>query len=176
MPFVTERWPGGMLTNFKTTRKTIKKMTSIDKMMKDGTAMHLSKRERLQLTRQRDKIDKIFGSISEMNRLPAAIFVVDVKKEHIAVSEAKNLNIPIFAMVDTNSSPEGIDFIIPSNDDATKSIDLVITALCDSIKEGLGERKQAKDKIAEEKAAKEAAIEEAKLSEEDNKEKKEVKS
>jgi small subunit ribosomal protein S2 len=176
MPFVTERWPGGMLTNFKTTRKTIKKMTSIDKMMKDGTAMHLSKRERLQLTRQRDKIDKIFGSISEMNRLPAAIFIVDVKKEHIAVSEAKNLNIPIYAMVDTNSSPEGIDFIIPSNDDATKSIDLVITALCDSIKEGLGERKQAKDKIAEEKAAKEAAKEEAKLSEEDNKEKKEVKS
>ena len=176
MPFVTERWPGGMLTNFKTTRKTIKKMTSIDKMMKDGTAMHLSKRERLQLTRQRDKIEKIFGSISEMNRLPAAIFIVDVKKEHIAVSEAKNLNIPIFAMVDTNSSPEGIDFIIPSNDDATKSIDLVIAALCDSIKEGLGERKQAKDKIAEEKAAKEAAKEEAKISEEDNKDKKEVKS
>ena len=180
MPFVTERWPGGMLTNFKTTRKTIKKMTSIDKMMKDGTAMHLSKRERLQLTRQRDKIDKIFGSISEMNRLPAAIFIVDVKKEHIAVAEAKNLNIPIFAMVDTNSSPEGVDFIIPSNDDATKSIDLVITTLCDSIKDGLGERKQAKDKIAEEKAAKEAAKvevkEEGKLSEEDNKEKKEVKS
>jgi small subunit ribosomal protein S2 len=165
-----------MLTNFKTTRKTIKKMISIDKMMKDGTAMHLSKRERLQLTRQRDKIEKVFGSISEMNRLPAAIFIVDVKKEHIAVSEAKNLNIPIFAMVDTNSSPEGIDFIIPSNDDATKSINLVITALCDSIKEGLGERKQAKDKIAEEKAAKEAAKEEAKLSEEDNKDKKEVKS
>ena len=132
--------------------------------------MHLSKRERLQLTRQRDKIEKVFGSISEMNRLPAAIFIVDVKKEHIAVSEAKNLNIPIFAMVDTNSSPEGIDFIIPSNDDATKSINLVITALCDSIKEGLGERKQAKDKIAEEKAAKEAAKEEAKLSEEDKKE------
>ena len=105
-----------------------------------------------------------------MNRLPAAIFIVDVKKEHIAVAEAKNLNIPIFAMVDTNSSPEGIDFIIPSNDDATKSIDLVITTLCDSIKDGLGERKQAKDKIAEEKAAKEAAKEEAKLSEEDKKE------
>ena len=145
-------------------------MTSIDKMMKDGTAMHLSKRERLQLTRQRDKIDKIFGSISEMNRLPAAIFIVDVKKEHIAIAEAKNLNIPIFAMVDTNSNPEGVDFIIPSNDDATKSIDLIITSLCDSIKEGLGERKQAKDKIAEEKVAKEAAKEEAKLSEEDNKE------
>jgi small subunit ribosomal protein S2 len=114
-----------------------------------------------------------------MNRLPAAIFIVDVKKEHIAVAEAKNLNIPIFAMVDTNSSPEGVDFIIPSNDDATKSIDLVITTLCDSIKDGLGERKQAKDKIAEEKAAKEASkveVKEEKLSEEDNKEKKEVKS
>jgi small subunit ribosomal protein S2 len=176
MPFVTERWPGGMLTNFKTTRKTIKKMTSIDKMMKDGTANHLSKRERLQLTRQRDKIDKIFGSISDMNRLPAAIFIVDVKKEHIAVAEAKNLNIPIFAMVDTNSSPEGIDFIIPSNDDATKSIDLIITNLCDSIKEGLGERKETKDKIAQEKAARDAKKEAEKISKEDNQEKEEVKS
>jgi small subunit ribosomal protein S2 len=176
MPFVTERWPGGMLTNFKTTRKTIKKMTSIDKMMKDGTANHLSKRERLQLTRQRDKIDKIFGSISDMNRLPAAIFIVDVKKEHIAVAEAKNLNIPIFAMVDTNSSPEGIDFIIPSNDDATKSIDLIITNLCDSIKEGLGERKETKDKIAQEKATRDAEKEVEKISKEDNQEKEEVKS
>ena len=132
-------------------------MTSIDKMMKDGTADTMSKRERLQLTRKREKIDKIFGSISDMNRLPAAIFIVDVKKEHIALAEAKNLNIPIFAMVDTNSSPEGIDFIIPSNDDATKSIDLVVSTLCDSIKEGLGERKDAKDKIAQEKAAKEEA-------------------
>jgi small subunit ribosomal protein S2 len=176
MPFVTERWPGGMLTNFKTTRKTIKKMTSIDKMMKDGTANHLSKRERLQLTRQRDKIDKIFGSISDMNRLPAAIFIVDVKKEHIAVAEAKNLNIPIFAMVDTNSSPEGIDFIIPSNDDATKSIDLIITNLCDSIKEGLGERKETKDKIAQEKATRDAEKEAEKISKEDNQDKEEVKS
>ena len=151
-------------------------MTSIDKMMKDGTANHLSKRERLQLTRQRDKIDKIFGSISDMNRLPAAIFIVDVKKEHIAVAEAKNLNIPIFAMVDTNSSPDGIDFIIPSNDDATKSIDLIITNLCDSIKEGLGERKETKDKIAQEKATRDAEKEAEKISKEDNQEKEEVKS
>ena len=159
MPSITERWPGGLLTNFKTTRKTIKKMTSIDKMMKDGTADTMSKRERLQLRRKREKIDKIFGSISEMNRLPAAIFIVDVKKENIALSEAKNLNIPIFAMVDTNSNPDGIDFVIPSNDDATKSIDLVVSTLCEAIKEGLGERKQTKEKIAQEKAVKESAKE-----------------
>ena len=156
MPSITERWPGGMLTNFKTTRKTVKKMSSIDKMMKDGTADTMSKRERLQLTRQREKIGKVFGSISDMNRLPAAIFIVDVKKEHIALSEARNLNIPVFAMVDTNSNPNDIDFVIPSNDDATKSIDLIISNLCDAIKEGLGERKQNKDKVAQEKAAKEA--------------------
>jgi small subunit ribosomal protein S2 len=182
MPSITERWPGGLLTNFKTTRKTIKKMTSIDKMMKDGTADTMSKRERLQLTRKREKIDKIFGSISDMNRLPSAIFIVDVKKEHIALAEAKNLNIPIFAMVDTNSSPEGIDFIIPSNDDATKSIDLVVSSLCDSIKEGLGERKDSKDKIAQEKVAKEEAAkekiakDEAAAKEEVKKDKEEVKS
>jgi small subunit ribosomal protein S2 len=156
MPSITERWPGGMLTNFKTTRKTVKKMSTIDKMMKDGTADTMSKRERLQLTRQREKIGKVFGSISEMNRLPAAIFLVDVKKEHIALAEAKNLNIPVFAMVDTNSNPNNIDFVIPSNDDATKSIDLIISNLCDAIKEGLGERKQNKEKVAQEKAAKEA--------------------
>ena len=158
MPFITERWPGGRLTNFKTTRKTIKKMSSIDKMMKDGTADTMSKRERLQLTRQREKIGKVFGSVSDMNRLPAAIFIVDVKKEHIALAEAKNLNIPVFAMVDTNSSPEGIDFLIPSNDDASKSIDLIVGHLCDSIKEGLGERKQNKEKLAKEKAEKEAEV------------------
>ena len=152
-------------------------MTSIDKMMKDGTADTMSKRERLQLTRKREKIDKIFGSISDMNRLPAAIFIVDVKKEHIALAEAKNLNIPIFAMVDTNSSPEGIDFIIPSNDDATKSIDLIVSTLCDSIKEGLGERKDSKEKIAQEKAAKEKlAKEEAAKDEEPEDKKEEVKS
>jgi small subunit ribosomal protein S2 len=156
MPSITERWPGGMLTNFKTTRKTVKKMSTIDKMMKDGTADTMSKRERLQLTRQREKIGKVFGSISEMNRLPAAIFLVDVKKEHIALAEARNLNIPVFAMVDTNSNPNNIDFVIPSNDDATKSIDLIISNLCDAIKEGLGERKQNKEKVAQEKAAKEA--------------------
>ena len=173
MPSITERWPGGLLTNFKTTRKTIKKMTSIDKMMNDGTADTMSKRERLQLTRKREKIDKIFGSISEMNRLPAAIFIVDVKKENIALSEAKNLNIPIFAMVDTNSNPDGIDFVIPSNDDATKSIDLVVSTLCEAIKEGLGERKQTKEKIAQEKAVKESAKE---LNEESTDQIKEVKS
>ena len=156
MPYITERWPGGMLTNFKTTRKTVKKMSSIDKMMKDGTADTMSKRERLQLTRQREKIGKVFGSVADMNRLPAAVFIVDVKKEHIALAEARNLNIPVFSMVDTNSSPEGIDFIIPSNDDATKSIDLIVGHLCDSIKEGLGERKQNKEKMAKEKAEKEA--------------------
>ena len=156
MPSITERWPGGMLTNFKTTRKTVKKMSSIDKMMNDGTADTMSKRERLQLTRQREKIGKVFGSISDMNRLPAAIFIVDVKKEHIALAEARNLNIPVFAMVDTNSNPNDIDFVIPSNDDATKSIDLIISNLCDAIKEGLGERKQNKEKVAQEKAAKEA--------------------
>ena len=131
-------------------------MSSIDKMMKDGTADTMSKRERLQLTRQREKIGKVFGSVADMNRLPAAVFIVDVKKEHIALAEARNLNIPVFAMVDTNSSPEGIDFIIPSNDDATKSIDLIVGHLCDSIKEGLGERKQNKEKMAKEKAEKEA--------------------
>lgn len=161
MPSITERWPGGMLTNFKTTRKTVKKMSTIDKMMKDGTADTMSKRERLQLTRQREKIGKIFGSISDMNRLPAAIFIVDVKKEHIALAEARNLNIPVFAMVDTNSNPNNIDFVIPSNDDATKSIDLIITNLCDAIKDGLGERKQNKEKIAQEKAAKEEKAAEA---------------
>ena len=174
MPSITERWPGGMLTNFKTTRKTVKKMSAIDKMMKDGTADTMSKRERLQLTRQREKIGKVFGSISDMNRLPAAIFIVDVKKEHIALAEARNLNIPVFAMVDTNSNPNYIDFVIPSNDDATKSIDLIISNLCDAIKEGLGERKQIKDKVAQEKAAKEAkAVESAESTE---KTKEEVKS
>ena len=168
MPSITERWPGGMLTNFKTTRKTVKKMSSIDKMMKDGTADTMSKRERLQLTRQREKIGKVFGSISDMNRLPAAIFIVDVKKEHIALAEARNLNIPVFAMVDTNSNPNDIDFVIPSNDDATKSIELIITNLCDAIKEGLGERKQSKEKIAKEKAAKEEkAVEAAEKSNEE---------
>ena len=150
MPFISERWPGGMLTNFKTTRKTIRKISSIDKMMKDGTADTMSKRERLQMTRQREKMNKIFGCVVEMSRLPAAIFIVDIKKEHIALSEAKNLGIPVFAMVDTNSNPSDVDFVIPSNDDATKSIDLVLTAMCDAVKEGLGERRASKEAIAAE--------------------------
>ena len=165
MPFISERWPGGMLTNFKTTRKTIRKISSIDKMMKDGTADTMSKRERLQMTRQREKMNKIFGCVVEMSRLPAAIFIVDIKKEHIALSEAKNLGIPVFAMVDTNSNPSGVDFVIPSNDDATKSIDLVLTAMCDAVKEGLGERRASKEKAdaaaQEEKATQQANEEEA---------------
>ena len=165
MPFISERWPGGMLTNFKTTRKTIRKISSIDKKMKDGTADTMSKRERLQMTRQREKMNKIFGCVVEMSRLPAAIFIVDIKKEHIALSEAKNLGIPVFAMVDTNSNPSGVDFVIPSNDDATKSIDLVLTAMCDAVKEGLGERRASKEKAdaaaQKEKAAQQAKEEEA---------------
>lgn len=144
MPYITERWPGGMLTNFKTTRKTIRKMSSIDKMMKDGTADTMSKRERLQMTRQREKMGKIFGSVADMSRLPAALFIVDIKKEHIALAEAKNLGIPVFAMVDTNSNPNDVDFVIPANDDATKSIELIVGNMCEMIKEGLGERKAAK--------------------------------
>ncbi len=166
MPYVTERWPGGMLTNFKTTRKTIRKMSSIDKMMKDGTADTMSKRERLQMTRQREKMGKIFGSVSDMSRLPAALFIVDIKKEHIALAEAKNLGIPVFAMVDTNSNPNDVDFVIPSNDDATKSIELIVGKMCELIKEGLGDRKAAKQKAdseaLKEKEAKEKAKEEAK--------------
>ena len=151
MPFVVERWPGGLLTNFKTTRKTIRKMNSIDKMMQDGTATHLSKRERLQMTRQKDKMAKVFGAISDMTRLPAALFVVDVKKESIAVKEAIKLGIPIFAIVDTNSDPRPIDFVIPANDDASKSIDLIVTYITDAIKEGLDERKAGREKATEEK-------------------------
>ena len=146
MPYITERWPGGMLTNFKTTRKTIRKMTSIDKMMEDGTAKTMSKRERLQMTRQKDKMQKVIGSITDMTRLPAAVFVVDVRKEHIAVAESNKLGIPVFAIVDTNSDPKPIDFVIPANDDATKSIDLIVGVMCDAIQEGLAERKAGKEK------------------------------
>lgn len=146
MPYVTERWTGGMLTNFGTTRKSIRKMHSIDKMGQDGTMKTLSKRERLMLSRQREKMDKVLGSIAEMTRLPAAIFVVDIKKEHIAVKEAKKLGIPIFAMVDTNSDPREVDFVIPANDDATKSISIVVGVMTEAIKEGLAERKSSKPK------------------------------
>lgn len=145
MPFVTERWSGGMLTNFQTTRKSIRKMSAIDKMKSDGTWETLNKRERLFKTRQRDKLEKNFGSIVDMTRQPAAIFIVDILKEHISLNEAKRLNIPTFAMVDTNSNPKLVDFPIPSNDDATKSITLILDAICGAIKEGLEDRKNTKE-------------------------------
>ncbi len=146
MPYVTERWPGGMLTNFPTIRKAVKKMGSIDKMATDGTFTNLSKRERLQVTRQRAKLEKNLGSIMDLTRLPSALFIVDVSKEHIAVREAKRLGIPVFAMVDTNSDPSDIEFPIPANDDASKSITLIVGILCKAIEEGLNERKMEKDK------------------------------
>jgi small subunit ribosomal protein S2 len=146
MPYVTERWPGGMLTNFPTIRKAVKKMSSIDKMATDGTFTNLSKREKLQVTRQRAKLEKNLGSIIDLTRLPSALFVVDVCKEHIAVREAKRLGIPVIAMVDTNSDPNDIDFPIPANDDASKSISLIVDILCQSIEEGLNERKIEKEK------------------------------
>jgi small subunit ribosomal protein S2 len=146
MPYITERWPGGMLTNFITIRKAVKKMAQIDRMKVDGSFNALSKREQLQIERQRAKLEKNLGSISDMTRLPAALFVVDVKKEHIAVSEAQKLNIPVFALVDTNSDPKAVDFVIPANDDASKSIEKVIGFLIDSIANGLSNRKSTKDK------------------------------
>ena len=154
MPYVIERWPGGMLTNFPTIRKAVKKMTNIDKLMSDGTFANLSKRELLQVTRQRAKLEKNLGSIADLTRLPSALFVVDVMKEAIAVKEAKRLGIPVFAMVDTNSNPRDIDFVIPANDDAKDSIEVVLTACCAAIAEGLEERKVEK---ADEKAAAEEA-------------------
>lgn len=146
MPYVTERWPGGMLTNFPTIRKAVKKMTSIDKMTKDGSWDNLSKREKLQISRQRAKLEKVLGSIIDLTRLPAALFVVDVMKEKIAVREAQRLGIPVFAMVDTNSDPKGLDFIIPANDDASESIKLIVGEMCDAIAEGLNERKSEREK------------------------------
>jgi small subunit ribosomal protein S2 len=154
MPFVTERWPGGMLTNFVTIRKAVRKMSSLEKMENDGTAATMSKRERLQLTRTLQKMTKNLGSISDMNRVPAAVFVVDIMKEHIAVAEAKRLGIPVFAMVDTNSDPRKVDFAIPSNDDATKSISKVLDVVIEAVAEGLSERKAEKDRETEENAAK----------------------
>jgi small subunit ribosomal protein S2 len=146
MPFVTERWPGGMLTNFPTIRKAVKKMTSIDKMATDGTFDNMSKREKLQITRQRAKLEKNLGSIADLTRLPAAMFIVDITKEHIAVKEANRLNIPVFAMVDTNSDPNIVDFPIPANDDASKSIALIVDKVCQAIQEGLEERKLEREK------------------------------
>jgi small subunit ribosomal protein S2 len=146
MPYVTERWPGGMLTNFPTIRKAVKKMSSIDKMATDGTYDNLSKREKLQIARQRAKLEKNLGSIADLTRLPAAMFIVDIHKEHIAVHEARRLNIPIFAMVDTNSDPNLVDFPIPSNDDASKSISLILDIICKAMQEGLDERKMEREK------------------------------
>ena len=158
MPYVTERWPGGMLTNFPTIRKAVKKMTSIDKMAGDGTLGHLSKREKLQIARQREKLEKNLGSIADLTRLPSALFIVDVGKEHIAVKEANRLGIPVFAMVDTNSNPSDIDFVIPANDDASKSIYLIIDIMCGAIEEGLNESKNEKDKEPSEKDAPEEVV------------------
>ena len=160
MPYVTERWPGGMLTNFPTIRKAVKKMSAIDNMATDGTWATLSKREKLQITRQRNKLEKNLGSIADLTRLPAALFVVDISKEYIAVREATRLNIPVFAMVDTNSDPNQVEFPIPSNDDAAKSISLVVNFICESIEEGLNERKMEREKEAanKEQAEKEAAM------------------
>ena len=157
MPYVIERWPGGMITNFPTISKDVKKMPNIDKMTKDGTFDNLSKRERLQITRQRAKLEKTLGSIADLNRLPSALFVIDVMKEHIAVAEANRLGIPVFAMVDTNSNPNDIDFVIPCNDDASKSIELVLDTVCAAMAEGLEERKAEKVDAPAEGEEKDAA-------------------
>ncbi|MCH1437342.1 MAG: 30S ribosomal protein S2 [Flavobacteriales bacterium] len=165
MPYITERWPGGMLTNFVTIRKAVKKMSSIDKMKADGTFMVLSKRERLQIDRQRAKLEKNLGSISDMTRLPAALFVVDLKREAIAIAEAKKLGIPTFAIVDTNADPELVDFAIPANDDASKAITIIIDSINEGVKEGLAERKKEKEVQAaakKDEAAKEEAPKEKK--------------
>lgn len=160
MPYVIERWPGGMLTNFPTIRKAVKKMANIDKLLADGTYDKLSKRENLQIRRKREKLEKNLGSIADLTRLPSALFVVDVMKEHIAVHEANRLGIPVFAIVDTNSNPENIDFVIPANDDASKSIEVIVGACCDAIAEGLEERKV--EKIDMEAAGEQAEAAEAK--------------
>ena len=146
MPYVTERWPGGMLTNFATIRKAVKKMVTIDKMASDGTYETISKKEKLTIAREREKLETQFGSITDMSRLPAALFIVDISKEHIAVAEARRLNIPTFAIVDTNSNPNLVDYPIPANDDAAKSISLIMEVVIAAVQEGLSERKQEKEK------------------------------
>jgi len=161
MPYITERWAGGMLTNFPTIRKAVKKMTTIDKMATDGTFDNISKREKLQITRQREKLEKNLGSIADLTRLPSALFIVDVMKEHIAVLEAQRLGIPVFGIVDTNSNPNGIDFVIPANDDATKSVDVILAAMVAAIQEGLEERKVEK---VDTEAAEAPAVKEKKSS------------
>ncbi|MBO6607798.1 30S ribosomal protein S2 [Psychroserpens sp.] len=163
MPYITERWPGGMLTNFVTIRKAVKKMAMIDRMKKDGTFNSLSKKERLQVDRQRAKLEKNLGSISDMTRLPGALFVVDIKREHIAIKEAQKLNIPIFAMVDTNSDPREVDYIIPANDDASKSIDKILTVVTSAVADGLAERKSDKAERDAKNESAPAAKKEAKV-------------
>ncbi len=163
MPYITERWPGGMLTNFVTIRKAVKKMAMIDRMKKDGTFLTLSKKERLQVDRLRAKLEKNLGSISEMTRLPGALFVVDTMREHIAVKEAQKLNIPIFAMVDTNSDPRDVDYLIPSNDDASKSIDIIMSQVTEAVAEGLQERKSEKQSEKEGKSSAKAEVTKAKI-------------
>ena len=164
MPYITERWAGGMLTNFPTIRKAVKKMSTIDKMATDGTFDNMSKREKLQISRQREKLEKNLGSIADLTRLPSALFVVDVMKEHIAVKEAQRLGIPVFGIVDTNSNPNGIDFVIPANDDATKSVDVILAAMVEAMQEGLEERKVEKidTEVSEVPVAKERKLRVAK--------------
>ena len=169
MPYVIERWPGGMLTNFPTIRKAVKKMSNIDKLLADGTYDKLSKRENLQIQRKRAKLEKNLGSIADLTRLPSALFVIDVTKEHIAVAEANRLGIPVFAIVDTNSNPNDIDFVIPANDDSTKAIEIILGAVCDAIQEGIEERKAEKvdmEAAGEKKSDNEAEEEEAPAAEE----------
>lgn len=162
MPYVTERWPGGMLTNFATIRKSVRRMSQIDKMATDGTYTNISKRERLQLSREREKLETNFGSVSDLSRLPAALFIVDIVKEHIAVAEAKRLNIPTFAIVDTNSNPNQVDYAIPANDDASTSIAYIIELMCVAIREGLSDRKMDKEtSVGEENDTKELSAHEA---------------
>ncbi|HNP97541.1 MAG TPA: 30S ribosomal protein S2 [Bacteroidia bacterium] len=170
MPFITERWPGGMLTNFATVRKSVKKMTGFEKMATDGTFENISKKERLQITRQKAKMEKFLGSIADLSRLPAALFIVDINKEHIAVAEAHKLNIPTFAITDTNTDPTQVDFAIPANDDATKSIALIVETMVKAIEEGLSERKVDKEMEKEkEEEAEMAGIEKVvSVSEEDD--------
>ena len=158
MPYVTERWLGGMLTNFATIRKSLKKMSSLDKLMKEDSYKNLAKKERLMVSRQKDKMESVLGGIADLSRLPAALFVVDIKREHIAIAEAQKLGIPVFALVDTNSNPNEVDFPIPANDDAFKSVSLLVKAFGAAIEEGLSERKKDKDdaKLSEEEEAKRA--------------------
>lgn len=161
MPYVTERWPGGMLTNFATIRKSVRRMSQIDKMSSDGTFDNISKRERLQISREREKLETQFGSVSDLSRLPAALFIVDITKEHIAVAEAKRLNIPTFAIVDTNSNPNQVDYAIPANDDASTSIAYIIELMATAIREGLSDRKMDKETNTEESDTKEESMHEA---------------